>query len=48
MAVDLCMDILTPNCLLHPIRAASSLTDDFYMRIMGIIVDGCVGTIAID
>jgi hypothetical protein len=42
------MDILTAYCMLLLICAASSLTDNFQMCILGLIYGGCIGSVAVD
>jgi len=48
MAVYLDMDTLTSNCMLILVLAASGLTDDIYMCILGYMIGGCIGSIALD
>ena len=48
MAESLVMYILRSNGMLLFILASSGRTDDFEMCILGHIVGGCVGTIAVD
>jgi len=48
MTVDHGMDLLTSNSVLLCIRAASSSTDDFKMCILGHIVGGFIGSLAVD
>jgi len=47
-AVDYDMDKLTSNSMLNPFHAASSLTEDVYLCILGHIIGGCIGSIAAD
>jgi len=42
------MHILTSNCVLLLILAASSFTDDLKMRILGHIPGGCIDSIGVD
>ena len=42
------MNILTSNCMLLLILAASSLTDDFEMHILGHIIGRFFGSVAVD
>jgi hypothetical protein len=47
-AIDRGMQILTTNCKLLLIRAASSLTDKFSMCILGHVFGGCISSFAVD
>jgi len=42
------MDILTSNCMVHLILAASSVTHNEYMRILGHTSGDCIGSIPVD
>jgi hypothetical protein len=42
------IDILTSNCILPLILAASGLTDDFEMCILGQMLGGCISSVAVD
>jgi len=46
--IDRGMEILASNCLLLLIRAASSLTDNFQMCILGHVFCGCIGSLLVD
>ena len=47
-AIYIHIEILISNCMLPRILAASSLTDDFEMCIMGHIFGGCIGSIVVN
>jgi len=42
------MDMLTSYCMLLSIGAASSLSDDFSMCILGYSFGGCIGSVVVD
>jgi len=48
MAVYLGMELLTSDCMLLPILAPSSFTHHFSMCILGHIVGGCIGSVAVN
>jgi hypothetical protein len=48
MAVHQGMNVLTSNCMLRLIHAASRLKNDFSMCIIRHIVGGCIGNFAVD
>jgi len=47
-ALYLDMDIITSNCRLRHVFAASSLADGFQMRILGHMFGGCIGSVAVN